>query len=306
MAPTPLSVFTTRLLIVTFVGLASAAPIDLPKWFQDIIPKTGNDLNSEIQCYALPYGAIGSVSHILTYYTIVLLSMGLSPLTWRNLNFPKIVQFLGVTGLIVGTASASFTIVRCRHRWQFLLIAIWKIMLSISLGLSSSHAARLVKKAIGNIKSERDTESDQFSKTTDAGFSRKDFRSILWWLILYILGCFTGLTGLISLVIQSWGSHIVVLATEIFGGIMFGVTGCILVIFIVVTAKPSKDVKSDMSWMIVVALSCICFALVVLSALYSDWVLAGLAENLTGIPSSDNSALYYIYFGAKRLAFFSF
>jgi hypothetical protein len=43
----------------------------------------------------------------------------------------------------------------------------------------------------------------------------------------------------------------------------------------------------------------------ILAALYSDWVLAGLAGNLIGMPSSDNSLLYFGYFAAKRLPFFS-
>jgi hypothetical protein len=40
------------------------------------------------------------------------------------------------------------------------------------------------------------------------------------------------------------------------------------------------------------------------TALWSDWVLAGLADNLIGVPSSDNAVLYFGYFAAKRLPFF--
>lgn len=42
-----------------------------------------------------------------------------------------------------------------------------------------------------------------------------------------------------------------------------------------------------------------------LAALYSDLVLAGLAGSLIGAPSSGNSALYFVYFAAKRLPIFS-
>jgi hypothetical protein len=44
----------------------------------------------------------------------------------------------------------------------------------------------------------------------------------------------------------------------------------------------------------------------ILGAFYSDWVLAAIAGKLTGAPSSDNSALYWSYFAAKRLPSFSF
>jgi hypothetical protein len=43
----------------------------------------------------------------------------------------------------------------------------------------------------------------------------------------------------------------------------------------------------------------------VLAALYSDWAMAFVAENMVGVPSSDNSALYWTYFFAKRIPLLS-
>jgi hypothetical protein len=42
-----------------------------------------------------------------------------------------------------------------------------------------------------------------------------------------------------------------------------------------------------------------------LSAVYSDWCLAIMLDNLVGVPSSDNLVFYWTYFVAKRLAMLS-
>jgi hypothetical protein len=39
--------------------------------------------------------------------------------------------------------------------------------------------------------------------------------------------------------------------------------------------------------------------------LYCDWILAAIAGNWGGLPSSDVAALYWIYFVSKRLPMFS-
>ena len=53
------------------------------------------------------------------------------------------------------------------------------------------------------------------------------------------------------------------------------------------------------------SLSVLLGCLGVLGAFYSDWILAAIAENMSGSPSADNAALYWSYFVAKRLPFFS-
>jgi hypothetical protein len=97
---------------------------------------------------ALPYGAIGFVSHILTYYTIAILSIGRSPIRpWRSLSSPNLDLALAVAGLVLGNTVTIYTMVKCRRRWQFVLIAFWKAMLSISLGMLSAHAATIVRRS---------------------------------------------------------------------------------------------------------------------------------------------------------------
>ncbi|KAF8248016.1 hypothetical protein K440DRAFT_681310 [Wilcoxina mikolae CBS 423.85] len=299
---TRFTLFTVTSLILS---TATAAPFDAPGWLKEMTPKKGFDMQSEIQCYTLPYGAIGFVSHILTYYTIVMLSAGLSPLRpWKKLKAPKWDMFLGVVGLLIGTLITVLTIYRCRQRWQFLLIAVWKSTLSVSLGALGVSASR---------------ETRRIANESYDSALKPQYRAILWWMILYVLGIFVGLTGLISLVINSWGERIriVILASEIFGGITIGVGGLAGVLAVVFYYLDKADEQSSdaqrrkrrglkfLGGGALVVFGVLLVACGFLAALYSDWVLAGLAGNLIGVPSKDNSALYYAYFAAKRLPFFS-
>ncbi|KAF8534809.1 hypothetical protein BDD12DRAFT_755045 [Trichophaea hybrida] len=312
--------FTLFTVTSLFVTTATAAPFDSPGWLKEITPKKGFDMQSEIQCYTLPYGAIGFVSHILTYYTIAMLSAGRSPMKpWKKLKAPKWDMFLGVISLVIGTLITAFTIYRCRQRWQFLLIAVWKSTLSVSLGALGVSASRETRR-IAKLKESMETAQLLLPKGDSYDSALKPrYRTILWWMLLYVLGIFVGLTGLISLVINSWGQRIkvVVLASEIFGGIIIGLGGLAAVLAVIfyhvdradkLSSDEQRRKRRRLKFLGGGALVVFGVLLVVcgfLAALYSDWVLAGLAGNLIGVPSKDNSALYYAYFAAKRLPFFS-
>src|SRR5271167_1394991 len=79
-------------------------------------------LQDELQCYALPYGALGFVSHILTYYTITLLALQRPPWApWRKqLHHATIDYLLAAVTLIATITITIITMVRCRNRWQFI------------------------------------------------------------------------------------------------------------------------------------------------------------------------------------------
>jgi hypothetical protein len=114
---------------------------------------------------------------------------------------------------------------------------------------------------------------------------------------LYACGIITGFTGLVSLVIQSWETHSVVLITEIFGGIagFIAVVGVLISCSIYIDGEEfSESVLSVGGWV------------GILSALYCDWILGAIADNMTGAPSDDVAVLYWIYFVAKRLPLLTF
>ena len=123
-------------LIVVF---QTAHVVALPAFLD---PKRGSTPQEEMQCYSLPYGALGFVSHLITYYSLVCLWFRVRPL-WptKKMNSWKWDLFVGIWAFIIPVAIAIFTIVRCRNGWQFLTIGIWKMFMSAMLGCSTISAA---------------------------------------------------------------------------------------------------------------------------------------------------------------------
>lgn len=131
---------------------------------------------------------------------------------------------------------------------------------------------------------------------------------VLFWLLLYIPGVGVGLAGLFSLVAETIQSnHNVMVITAVFGAITLAVTVVVgLVVCCIMSGNGSRDTVLGPvlgSSLAACGVALACFG--VLGAFYSDWVLAAIAENMVGTPSGDNSALYWSYFSAKRLPFFS-
>ena len=138
---------TTNLLVLSLLILQIAArPFNLLKWIDNTFPKKGQTLSDELKCYALPFGGIGFASHIVTYYTIIMLSRGRSPWLWKKSTHWRFDAFLSVVGLIWTLTITIFTMIRCRQRWEFVVMAFWKMMMSLTLSAISTHAAILVRR----------------------------------------------------------------------------------------------------------------------------------------------------------------
>ena len=377
-AITPLSL---GFAILAFAATAATAnALEVLQWLKEVTPNRGTGMESEIHCYTLPYGTIGFVSHLLTYYTISMLAAGRSPLLpWKKLKWARFDLWLAMIGLVIGSALTAFTIYRCRQRWQFTLIAVWKATLSVSLGALSIQASHETKR-IGKLKKRekarrslarrwaddnREAEEDGRRDTDLLESVKGKYAKVLWWMVLYVLGIVAGLTGVISLALQSWDNRVVAITTKVFLGFIGGIVGIGLVSMLVayfVRSRKGKDWRQtdaqpeaekaaaaaakqqqggyqgreqDLEAAVAAAVARelaveearrreaakragkyfgggILLAFLIslflgglLAAFYSDWVLAGLAGNLIGVPSRDNSALYYSYFAAKRLPFFS-
>jgi len=118
-----------------------------------------------LHCYNLPFGALGFISHILTYYTIVCLWYNRSPLwpfhkiAWSMLDF-----VLSFAGLIACIVTSAITIRNCKGTWQLLLIAVWKLSMSLLNGLTGMHIA--------------------ISKFRSAGATAIKTKEAAWWLVL--------------------------------------------------------------------------------------------------------------------------
>lgn len=287
-------------------------------------PQKGSTPEEEMLCYSLPYGALGFISHIITYYTLVCLWLRRRPL-WpsKEMNNWKWDLLLGIGSCVLPVALAIFTIVRCRNGWQFLLIGIWKMFMSALLGITAIVAALSTRPVMGidtqpqNTSPGSDTQNpagqyelsnvpaearrnltDKTRLNPPSSEARKRKNYSLLGLLIYVPGLIAGLTGLFSLVKQNWHS---ILAVRLITFTMWSVAGAIGVFFVmaaVLIARGSVERTSlAVGTLIVYAVT----AVGVVGALYSDWILGAIGGNFGGVPSGDNPWLYWVYFFTKKL-----
>jgi hypothetical protein len=221
---------------------AYAVPDMSEKIHEMLLPKpnaTGGPAG-EIECYALPYGAIGIISNLLTFWTMAWMAVGRIPLwPWYRMNSSKFDMVLAVVTLCTCIPIASITIHRCRLSWHFILIGVWKLVTSVSLACVTLHrcfiARREDKDRARNAPMSRTphlqmAQSTQYSPLgspnptpnpqamykqgnnstaltffTDTSHPplRKDYTP-LYWLVLYLAGTVCGMTGLLALVYTSF------------------------------------------------------------------------------------------------------
>lgn len=148
-----------------------------------------------------------------------------------------------------------------------MLIAVWKLWLSLMLAAMTIHSAMTVRKA----KAEGDYYDDE--KRKEVGM----------WVSLYIPGFIVGGVGLLSLVIQTFHTSHVAVITYAF----VGPSGFLLIHHFLSDSMTGT------------------FGFAMMITLYSDWILAAIAGNWAGTPSSDNAVLYWLFFFAKRLPLLS-
>jgi hypothetical protein len=90
-----------------------------------------------------------------------------------------------------GNAMAIFTVIRCRNRWQFVLVAVWKSSLSTRLAMWTFTKAVYLR-----LKTHR----NEFEHPP---YDDKALPSY-FWVILYILGLIVGMVGVFSLIKETW------------------------------------------------------------------------------------------------------
>jgi len=282
-------------------------------------PKKGNTLTEEMECYSLPYGGLGFASHILTYYTVIVLATGRSPLRpWKKLANSRFDLLLSSIGLIGGFAVAVFTLVRCRNHWQLLVIGIWKLSMSVFNGVVGVHVAYLLRNVPkpqakrGNNRGSSSyhpiADDDDETGSTKSGRSAKteeeqvvekvkrpSVASALFWILLYLPGMIAGFTGLISLIIRNWSGHQKLhIITYAFGGVL---GACVLLSCLAMLDGFTEGLGTAAGVFFIVFST--------LAALYGDWALGAMTDNLLGTPSGDSSGLYWAYWVLKRLTMFS-
>jgi len=268
---------SSRLALYALLLLAVSTPGHggTPKWLKPFLPVRGSTIADEIKCYSLPYGGIGFASHVLTFYTLAMLRASRSPWRFTRLKASGWDMILAILQTTATIAIASFTIVRCRNRWQFILIAVWKLLLSLEVGVWGFLAA------LDNwAMEERD-------------FGRyKPLAAYLIMMLLYIVPVIIGGTGVIAIFVQTIDTANTLVLTIAFGVPMWLSLKLFLVGVYVGIFKKVELLNPLVLW------GCFCF--VTLFAFYSDWVLGIIAGTLAGEPSSDNAVLYWVSLRSRR------
>lgn len=319
--------------------------IDIEHWLQHPPYEHGGTVKEQIQCYALPYGGIGFASHALTYLTVVCLALGRNPLwPFRKLGNKVFNIVVSVIGLLITLPLTVLTMLRCRNEWQFILIAVWKLVLSLTLSTISIHAAAYIQAkrktrrgkaarrgAYGPVQSsvslpgsETDrlrgdygADEEELEKSSKED-SKKKFRNVLWWLIPYFLGAVVGFVGVMHLVRNNFASNNRLrIITYAFAGVAgFPFALALIIAAVVEVAKMCRRSRSErqsiskgIGDVLATSFGMVIGLMIFVAALFSfyvDWVLAALADDLVGYPSSENAVFYWTYFAAKRLPMLSF
>jgi hypothetical protein len=278
--------------VFIFLLLASAQIKTVQAIPTFLVPVQGDTLAEQIKCYSIPYGAIGFVSHLLTYWTLAWLFVGREPfMPRRRLRNPVCGAIVGLLAFLLATIFAIFTIVRCRNSWQLILIAFWKLTLMVTVAGTTSCSPCLVD--LSTIASNRETSRP----------SGMEVWKNLWvWLIAFIVGLIIGMVGLMSLVAETWDNRSVRVITFTFlaTGLTIGGVGIVLGCR-ATWNQPNGDLGRPARFAGVALAYCV----VSVSLLYSDWILSAVAENPSGVPSSDFAWLYWAYFISERLPLLS-
>jgi hypothetical protein len=75
----------------------------------------------------------------------VCLWYGRKPLwPFHKINNTKLDLILGAVGILLCIIMALITIINCKNTWQLLVIAVWKLSMSLLNGLTALHVAILI------------------------------------------------------------------------------------------------------------------------------------------------------------------
>ena len=253
---------------------------------------------------------MGFVSHVLTYYAIGCLWAARSPL-WpaRRVNHSKFDLLLGVCGVTLSSGIAIFTIVSCKNSWQLLVIAVWKMSMSLLNGCTAIHAAHLAMKDGYKAVAHPEKTAWWILLCMYSASSQTLIDKLTYPPLVDVPGMFAGISGLMSLVVQHLDNVGVRKLTIAFYSIIgIGVLIFLIGMFRGVSrkAKSVDEEDGEKVWYWGIGGFGFSFTLfTILAAFYGDWALGMLVHNLVGLPSGDNSGLYWSYWLAKRLTLFS-
>jgi len=317
----------------------------LNKTIHNFIPKQGNGtLVDEISCYTLPYGYIGVLGHILTYWTVASLIVGRKPwLFCLELRCHVLNLILEAITFLPTVPIAVYTIYRCRGRWQYILLAVWKTTLTLSslaIGVQRAYSLPEDKQkadtaaVLSKMQSQQSSQYSMLPTGENSGYGAgqqtfyemqqeaaiptgeekiKNPKSLppkaklLWYLVFYFFGAIAGLAGLISIVSEVYSSNPHLRSiTGVFIGLAIGPT-CFTLGFAILIGRRGKNISLTalITMYFLDGVVTLIIWVTMLAAFYSDMALGAMTNDLVGAPSEENQYLYWTYFIAKRIPFFS-
>ncbi|KAK4459725.1 hypothetical protein QBC42DRAFT_182731 [Cladorrhinum samala] len=327
--------------VLSFIPATEA--LSLSQWLSENPYENGGTVEEQIQCYALPYGAIGSASHLLTYFTAFMLSQGRNPiLVWKKLDHRRFNLAVAIIGFLITLILTTLTMARCRRTWPFILIAVWKLVLSVTLtGMTVQATLEIfempkdgktpeveydpffaggsyradstvggyhpLKGSTSTFTLQRMNENGEYverERKINLPQGQERYHRVWYWFPLYFVGSVIGFVGIMNVVGKNINdNHRLKLITGVFGGVTLLVVMAVLVLCCLL--MDGSGCCGALSISFLAGAGVAVFVLSVLFAFYTDWVLAALAGDLVGTPSSDNAVFYWTYFAAKRLPMLS-
>jgi hypothetical protein len=298
-----ISILILPLFILALTTPTSASPV--PSYFTQwlgstVFPQRGGSISDEIKCYGLPYGAIGNLSHVLTYWTLGCLFFYRTPWwPWRTLRAGQIDLFLGIVQLIVSVGVASLTIARCRNRWQFIVLAAARLQFSLTLGYCAIHTSTRIMR--------RRQDYERVPSKEYLPLPQRRLVALPW---LVHLSALPGLAALGSLikelwqaceceskdactVCNNWRLHDPLPIRKISYAFLSTIVLMLIVLAFMVGRNKSYQAL-DKARSISGACHTVGGIVSLLLALYTDWLLATIADNLVGSPSGDLAILYWV------------
>ncbi|KAN0106175.1 hypothetical protein V8E51_009051 [Hyaloscypha variabilis] len=314
-----LGIFSLVALILAMVATSTDLP--LAAFISEFVPHRGyENLQDGIKCYGLPYGAIGFTSHILTYSTIFALDSHRSPLKSilklcgsslkTDLNRPLIDFTFALASLILTVAASALSMVRCRNKWPLVLIAMWKMLLGLSLNFTAAHRAldvRRVNKGPDTITRKHRLRWWLPDETFQIPREHSPLPAL--WILVYAIGIAIGFAGLAATIAQTWHTHTqaMLIITLLFAVSLLPLSivgGCVGVCL---GGQVGPNTGRIVGFVAATFGFILSFGF--LAALYSDWMLAAIevqnGGSWAGLPDVTARWLYWTYFFSKRLPMLS-
>ncbi|KAK8878846.1 hypothetical protein PGQ11_000140 [Apiospora arundinis] len=256
----------------------------------------------EAECFALPFGGIGFASHMLTYYTVVMLVLGRQPLRpWKQLRHRRFDLILGSVQLVVSIILTSISISRCWRSWPFATLGVWMLTTSICVSILPMIMSFIHRQVVDVERT--DAQGDKLEVKARVSMPGGTKRILVWPALLWILGSFAGVAGTIAISLPHYMAEMInhrygplFILTSVFAGLLM-LPLIIMIWFCCVLEASAKFIMGTLAYVVL--------AVTILALPWMDWALGLITGNMAGIPSGDAKALYFGYIVAKRLGLLS-